>query len=130
MLNASTGTHEETKTIGIESVNNGKNYLIDTDAYAKYGHIEEVVDFSEVADAAQLLKLANIYMQYKQYGEECITVSAIDMHNMGNTDIPALNLLDRIRCISAPHNLDKTFPITEMTIPLDKPDSATYVLGK
>ena len=121
---------ETLQRIGIEEVNNGKNYLINTAAYAKYGRIEEVVDFGEVSDANQLLKIANLYLQYKEYGESSLTISAVDLHKMGDTNIKAFDLLDQVRCISAPHKLNKVFPITEMTIPLDKPDSAVYVLGK
>lgn len=41
----------------------------------------------------------------------------------------AFSLLDEVRCISHPHGLDRMFPITEIQIPLDKPEGVTYTMG-
>ena len=123
--------HEESQTIGIDSVNNGKNYLINPAYYSKYGHIEKVVDFSEVEDATQLLHLAQEYINANRFDDLSLSVSAVDLHRKGdNTSPPAFELMEQVRCISAPHNLDRNFPITEMTIPLDHPEQTTYTLGK
>lgn len=40
-----------------------------------------------------------------------------------------IKFLSRIRVRSTPHGLNKTFPVTKMTIPLDDPGGATYNLG-
>lgn len=122
-------THEETKTIGIENVNEGKNYVINEDAYAKYGHIERVVDFSDVEDENQLLALSKIYVNNLQFDDVSIEVSAVDLHHLtGST--PSFELLDEVRCISRPHGLNRTFPITEINIPLDNPSGVTYKMGR
>ena len=42
----------------------------------------------------------------------------------------AFELLDEVRCISKPHGLDRMFPISEMKIPLEKPDGVTYTMGR
>lgn len=123
------GTREESKTIGIEKVNDGKNYVINEAAYAKYGHIERVVDFSDVEDEKQLLSLANIYVNNLQFDDISIKISAVDLHHLTGT-IPSFELLDEIRCISRPHGLDRTFPLTEITIPLDDPSGVIYKLGR
>lgn len=122
-------THEVNKIIGIEKVNNGKNYVINAAAYAKYGHIERVVDFSDVKDEKQLLSLATTYANSMQFDDMSLSVSAVDLHNLTGS-IPAFELLDEVRCISDPHGLDRTFPITEITIPLDDPSGVQYTLGK
>lgn len=121
--------HEETKTIGIENVNDGKNYVINEEAYAKYGHIERVVDFSDVEDEKQLLSLANTYVNNLQFDDVTIEVSAVDLHHLtGST--PSFELLDEVRCVSRPHGLNKIFPITEINIPLDDPSGVTYKMGR
>ena len=122
-------THEETKTIGIENVNDGKNYVINEEAYAKYGHIERVVDFSDVEDENQLLSLANIYVNALQFDDMSIEISAVDLHHLIG-EVPSFDLLDEVRCISHPHGLNKVFPITEINIPLDDPAGVTYTMGK
>lgn len=41
----------------------------------------------------------------------------------------AINLMDMIRVVSEPHGVDDLFPVTKMTIPLDKPEETKYTLG-
>jgi len=40
-----------------------------------------------------------------------------------------IKLLDQVRCVSVPHGLDKIFPVSQLTIPIDHPENATYTLG-
>lgn len=112
----------------IVDVNDGKNYVTNALAYATYGRIEKIVDFSDVEDAAQLLRLAQNYANSMQFDEMTMKVNAIDLHRL-NSSIIGFELLDEVRCISRPHGLDKQFPITEVDIPLDNPAGVTYTMG-
>lgn len=40
-----------------------------------------------------------------------------------------INLMDMIRVVSIPHGVDALFPVTKMSIPLDKPEDTKYILG-
>lgn len=40
-----------------------------------------------------------------------------------------INLMDMIRVVSIPHGVDALFPVTKMSIPLDKPEDTKYTLG-
>ncbi len=122
-------TREESKTIGIENVNGGVSYVVNEQAYNTYGHIERVVDFADVKDELQLLSLANAYVNAMQFDDMCLSVSAVDLHTLMGS-VPGFELLDNVKCVSRPHGLNKTFPITEMSIPLDDPSRATYTFGK
>lgn len=122
-------TREESRTIGIENVNGGVNYVVNEQAYNTYGHIERVVDFSDVKDELQLLSLANAYVNAMQFDDMCLSVSAVDLHTLMGS-VPGFELLDNVKCVSRPHGLDRTFPITEINIPLDDPSKVTYTFGK
>ena len=55
--------------------------------------------------------------------------SAVDLRYLSNINEP-VKILDRIRCISYPHGMNTLFTVTELSIELDKPDSAKYTLEK
>lgn len=118
----------EAEYLSIASVNNGKPYLINQEAYNEYGWIETMVDFNEVTNPTILKQLGQLYINSMQFDNMTLQLNALDLHYL-NKDIPSFNILDRVRCISAPHGLDKLFPITEISIPLDSPDQVTYTLG-
>ncbi len=118
----------EKEYLTIESVNSGSIYLKNTEAYNKYGAVERVVDFSDVEDPSLLKQMGTNYLQSTQFDEMTLEVSAVDLHMIFKT-VVSFNLLDQVRCISTPHGLDRMFPITEIDIPLDKPDGVKYTMG-
>ncbi|MCD8158985.1 MAG: phage tail protein [Clostridiales bacterium] len=103
-------------------------YVINEAAVSNYGWIETVIDWEDVTDAEELLELAQAYLTEEQFDEMTIEVSAIDLRYL-SSDYQAIDLLDQIRVISNPHGLDKLFPVTEVSIQLDKPENSTYVLN-
>lgn len=112
----------------VESVNNGSIYVVSNAAVNTYGWIEKVVSWENVTVASNLLRKAKQYLEDLQFDNMVIELNAIDLHYL-NTDIHSVSLLDRIRVISKPHGLNKVFPVTKLTIPLDKPDETVYTLG-
>lgn len=112
----------------IASVNSGSIYLQNDSAVQKYGTVEQIVDFSEVDNPTTLKLLGQKYLQEAQFDDMILEVSAVDLH-MITKSIVSFNLLDEVRCISAPHGLDRMFPITQIDIPLDKPDGVKYTMG-
>lgn len=112
----------------IESVNNGSIYYANQDAVNEFGRIEIVVDWSDVSEPNNLFTKAKKYLSEYQFDKMIIELNALDMHYISKNEAP-INLLERVRCISKPHGLDKYFPVTEINIYLDEPDKTTYKLG-
>ena len=130
------GEHLETSPIeGLEayldvtSVNGGSRYVTNETAISQFGWIEGIVDWDDVTIASNLLSKARNYLSSQQFDAVIIEASAVDLRYLGLT-AQAINLLDQVRCISTPHGMDKLFPVTELNIPLDRPDGAMYTLGE
>ncbi len=112
----------------VESVNAGSIYVTDENAIKERGWIEAVVDFENITDPAELLEKARTYISDTQFDNLIIEVSAVDLHYLMKSEEP-IKLLDQVRCVSVPHGLDKIFPVSQLTIPIDHPENATYTLG-
>ena len=112
----------------VESVNAGSIYVTDENAIKERGWIEAVVDFENVTDASELLEKARTYISDTQFENLIIEVSAVDLHYLMKSEEP-IKLLDQVRCVSVPHGLDKIFPVSQLAIPIDHPENATYTLG-
>jgi len=90
--------------------------------------IEKVVDFADVDDPDVLAACAAEWLATYKYGELTLDVTALDLHIL-DPEIEALELLDKVQVRSAWHDLDSTFAVTEMTIPLDEPEKTKYTMG-
>lgn len=114
--------------LDITSVNDGKNYIVNQDAVNKYGWIEKVVKWDDVNVPSILKSKGEKYLKEVQYEPQTLEIKAIDLHNLDvNTD--AIRVLDSVRVVSKPHNLDKFFLVTKRTIPLNKPSDEVFTFG-
>lgn len=114
--------------LDVSSVNGGSRYVTNEEAIAVRGWVEKVVDWNDITDPAELLTKAKAYLEEEQFDEMVIKASAVDLRYV-TEDAVSIHLLDRVRCVSRPHGMDKIFPVTELSIQLDKPDNSTYTLG-
>ena len=114
--------------LNVSSVNDGSIYVIDQNTIGTYGRVEKVIQFSDVDDPNDLLRLANEYLTTLQFSSMNLEIKAIDMHYLINSE-PSFELLDLVHCISAPHDLDGWYPINKIDIALDSPDNTVYYLG-
>lgn len=145
-IDESTSTENKTKTktikvsvpkltsiknryVDISSVNNGKTYLVNESALEKYGRIEAMVDFSDAETPSVLKELALLYLNSMQFDDLSINVTINDLHLL-NSSVDNIDLLDKVLCISKPHGINRTFLVSEVTIPLDDPTQIQYTLGK
>lgn len=112
----------------IASVNNGKEYLGSASAVAKYGWIEKVVNWGDVNDKNILKSKGEKYLKDIQFENMVLEIKAVDLHDL-DIDVEVIKLLDSIRAVSEPHGLDRFFPVTKMTIPLDSPSGKVFTLG-
>lgn len=114
--------------LDITSVNDGKNYIVNQDAVNKYGWIEKVVKWDDVNVPSILKSKGEKYLKEVQYEPQTLEIKAIDLHNLDvNTD--AIRVLDSVRVVSKPHNLDKFFLVTKRQIPLNKPSDEVFTFG-
>lgn len=116
-----------TEHVTIESVNSGSPYL-QTALVGTYGWIEKHMIFEGVNAPQGVLSRANRYLNTYTQTHMCIEVSAIDMRLMG-ASVDDIRLLDTVRIVSKPHDLDTYMPVTELVIPMAEPDQQTFTLG-
>lgn len=114
--------------VDVSSVNGGSRYVTNEEGISQFGWIEIIVDWNDVTEPSELLEKAKEYLENQQFDEMVVEVSAVDLRYLGITD-DSINLLDEVRCISVPHGMDRLFPVTELSIQLDKPDGSVYTLG-
>lgn len=113
----------------VEDVNGGSPYVVNNTAVNNFGWIETVVNFDDIDDEEELLEAAKEYLNDIQYDTMTLEVSAVDLNYL-NVDTEQLKLSDRVRVISKPHGLDRYFPITKISIPLDNPANTTFTMGE
>lgn len=112
----------------IKDVNGGVDYVYSQDAVKSYGWIFKTVKWDDVHVADNLLRKGKEYLSDIQFAQITLTVSAVDLH-MLHVDMERIKILDRIRVTSTPNGLDRFFPVSEMTIYLDKPSNNKLTLG-
>ena len=112
----------------IKDVNGGVDYVYSQEAVKSYGWIFKTVKWDDVHVADNLLKKGNEYLSDIQFAQITLTVSAVDLH-MLHVDMERIKVLDEIRVTSSPNGLDRFFPVSEMTIYLDKPSNNKLTLG-
>lgn len=106
----------------------GSIYVKSDAAVSNFGWICKTVHWDDVEDVNNLYKKAVEYLENFQFDSMTLTVSAVDLHYLTGTDV-TLNLLDKVLCISTPHNLNKYFPITAISLNLADPSKTTYTMG-
>lgn len=112
----------------IKDVNGGVDYVYSQEAVKSYGWIFKTVKWDDVHVADNLLRKGKEYLSDIQFAQITLTVSAIDLH-MLHVDMERIKVLDEIRVTSSPNGLDRFFPVSEMTIYLDKPSNNKLTLG-
>lgn len=117
-----------TAYLTVESVNDGSIFVVNDELVARYGYIVKVVDWEDVTKPENLLKKAKQYLVDTQYEEMVLEISAADLSYMLGESYD-IDLLDKVRCVSRPHGMDKYFPVTKLSIALDDPANATITLG-
>ena len=112
----------------IKDVNGGVDYVYSQEAVKNYGWIFKTVKWDDVHVADNLLRKGKEYLSDIQFAQITLTVSAVDLH-MLHVDMERIKVLDEIRVTSSPNGLDRFFPVSEMTIYLDKPSNNKLTLG-
>lgn len=124
---------DETKEyVTIASVNDGKDYLIDTGNAAVYGIIyapPSETTWEDVTEPANLLKRGQDWIQNQasRFTQE-IDLSAVDLHFV-NANVESFRWLDQVVTRVPSRGLNASFLIKSITIRLDMPTSPEIRMG-
>ena len=129
LFNYDTKADKVNVRLTVTTVNEGSPYVVSAEALEAFGWIEKVIEFPDVENENDLLAKAQAYLHDEQFDRLELEITALDLHYL-NASTDSFNLLDRVRCVSSPHGLDKMLPVREVEIPLDKPGDTKYVLGE
>ena len=109
----------------------GTIYLVttDTDMLSRFGLVCKVIEFSDCTDFNQLKSLGQHYLAEQKWIGTTITIKAIDATLLGIEDVTEIKIGKGVKCYSAPHGLDHTYPCTAIEEDLLNPANTTFTLG-
>lgn len=121
--------NEETKQrLTIESVNDGKDYLVNTEQAKRFGLIFQTVVWDDVTIAENLKAKAEAYLSSIGALMNTITLNAVDISPLDPT-LRSFRLGTKVKVKSSPHGVEETFAIEKLSIELMKPESNKLTLG-
>lgn len=127
----SEGESEERLTI--KSVNNGLDYLVNQTALNKYGFIVAPVEettWDDVTVAANLKTKGQQYLDNTAVMlKSSLEVKAIDL-NLTDKQIESFFIYEYVRFASKILNINKTYLLNKISIPLDDPTNMQITLGE
>lgn len=97
----------------IASVNDGKDYIQNDDAVAKYGLILKVVEHEDVTLPENLIKKGEENLQEAIKSTSSITVTAADLSGSGSK-VESFRFMKNVKCISKRHGLNFRSPIVAL----------------
>ena len=103
--------------------------------YIQVQQFDEMTLELNAVDMGKMMKPIPLYLEdssndiITDSNGNSITGWLLGISDLPYTNVSSFNLLDLVLCKSEPHGLNKYFPITEIEIPLDFADNATYTLG-
>lgn len=117
------------KPITIESVNDGKDYIINEEARKVCGTIMTTVTFDDITLPENLLKKAQIYLREHSNYITSLELTAVDLSYL-DKDLDSFAVGDYIRVVSAPHGINEDFQLSQLTEDLLNPANSRITLGK
>ena len=114
--------------VDITSVNDGKNYVYIEEAVNTYGWNRCVVSWDDVTQPENLKTKAENWLKDAQYESMVLNVTAADLSVL-NVDLDSFCLGDYIPVYSAPHGMDRLFPVQSMELHLQSPADDRLQLG-
>lgn len=123
---------ESGKRLTIASVNDGKDYIVNTALANTYGYIyapTKETTWEDVTQAGNLKTKAQTWLTNLGAAvKERIEIKAVDLHN-ADVNIEAFQFMDNVLVKSTPHNLSAQYILTEIVIPLNDPSATQITLG-
>ena len=124
------GTEEDQQSaeerIDITSVNDGKDYIQDDEAVARYGRIMKVETWDDVTIPENLLKKAKKRLKEISSMTKVITLKAVDVSAVRN--VSSFSLHQYIHVISKPNGIDDLYLPTKIDMSIFSPESNSIEL--
>lgn len=114
--------------VNITSVNDGKNYIQDDEAVARYGKIWRTYTWANTKDPAKLLEKARKHLATGA-ALRTLSIKAVDMHFL-NGDVGMVRIGQIVHIASNPHGIDIEKACVKMDIDLVNPENTTYTFGE
>lgn len=115
--------------ITIESVNEGKDYILDEAAATEYGRVFDTVIFDDITEPKVLLQKTQELLDQKKRLIVALKLTALDLSHLDKS-LDSFSVGDFIFVNSLPHKVAEYFQLTELTEDFLKPASSTIQLGK
>lgn len=125
------GAEVDGKRITIESVNGGKDFLVNEERASEYGIIfadpEEAI-WDDVTLPENLMKKAEKRLSTGILLKKSIDVKAIDL-NLTDRQIEALDVCTYTMVVSQLHNISERYLISKVSLLIDRPENTRFTLG-
>lgn len=133
-LGAEIENEDGTKTrLTVESVNDGKDYLVNEAALEAYGWIVAPVSettFDDVTIASNLKTKGQNWLDNQGVMIKSeLEITALDLEAT-DSDIESFFINEYVRIKSTNHNIDKIYLLSSITIPLQAPENTKITLGE
>ena len=112
----------------VESVNGGKDYVIDQNLVNRFGNIRTSHVWDDVTIPANLLNKAVNWLKSDQFEKMHLTLKAVDL-SLTSEQFARLRLGDTVTVVAPPYGLNKRFPITKRTYHPEAPETDVLELG-
>lgn len=117
-----------TPRLTIAAANDGKDYIYDADAVAKWGWIYKVVVHNDITLVENLLRAGYADLEAAKYLRGSIEVDAVDLH-LVDSSVERIKLGDMILFSDPGSATPISMLVSEIDLPVDEPGDATYTLG-
>lgn len=106
----------------------GNPHVWNEEEVSKWGWIVKKYDSTEIDSQSVLYSYAKgLLTKSVNYKDLSFEINAIDLGNLDN-NISYIKLLDQVRVISYPHDVDTYLPVTELELDLCDPSSDSFTL--
>ena len=102
--------------------------IYDSEAIKQFGKITKIVRMSNIDNVQDLLKKGIEHLNYYKLLSLSMELTAFDLHLL-DVNIDSINVGQKIRVISKPHNINDFMIVEKMTINLDSPDKSSITLA-
>lgn len=115
--------------VTIESVNDGKDYLINAEAAAAYGLMETTKKFDDVTVPANLKTKGEEYLKEISKPLRKLKMKVADMHEIMPESVKKYSVGDSIPIKCPPFKVDEGFRIIEISLDYLNPINTEYTFG-
>lgn len=102
------GKSENDKTLTISSINDGKDYIEDTEAVKKYGIIEGTAENADITDKNTLLQWGKSKLKELSIPKLSINLDLLDLSLLAGSKIPKLSIGDGMNVYNGVLNINQT----------------------